>query len=361
MGKVIGPTLKKSSFFSNATRGSTPWARKSSSLHNRADLLLRPSKQLRKSSVLKMSFVQRRLLPTNSTLRKPLLARGASVPVSSLLVRNKSTATTTTTPTTMGIKNLLVGTQDYPPEAIARLLKSFELISQSQAKLEAEREKAASILEAKLEAEREKAASILEKLEAEREKARLEREKLEILQKSWDHEINRREKAEGAQTKAESAQLVAESRFSAVTLMRPLIEVGVQELFPELGSATKRCEEFAHRYLLRPDRKDLNDEARAILLQLEPGCDSRTVAKELLDLYHGLSKPVHSPKTLHDTTGLICAGELPLRAAVAVALVMLQRHGKLKQQIKYTNDVYQQTAWLRGGEVIAVKEESQNQ
>jgi len=322
-----------------------------------------------------MSFVQRRLLPTNSTLRKPLLARGASVPVP-LLVRNKSTATTTTTPTTMGIKDLLVGIQDYPPEAIARLLKSFELISQSQAKLEAEREKAASILEAKLEVEREKAASILEKveaerekaasileakLEAEREKARLEREKLEILQKSWDHEINRREKAERAQTKAESAQLVAESRFSAVTLMQPFIEVGVQELVPELGSATKRCEEFAHRYLLRPDRKDLNDEARAILLQLEPGCDSRTVAKELLDLYHGLSKPVHSPKTLHDTTGLICAGELPLRAAVAVALVMLQRHGKLKQQIKYTNDVYQQTAWLRGGEVIAVKEESQNQ
>ena len=87
--------------------------------------------------------------------------------------------------------------------------------------------------------------------------------------------------------------------------------------------------------------------------------DDRESEAQLLDLHHKVIFPY--PKNVHDTTaGIFCAGE---QGAVRRCGMLQQRHGKLndrRSNILQTTSI-SQTAWrLRGGEVSAVKKESQN-
>jgi hypothetical protein len=88
------------------------------------------------------------------------------------------------------------------------------------------------------------------------------------------------------------------------------------------------------------------------LLEIEGAVQPATVAKELESLYHELSKDIHYPEV--SDTGFICGGNLPLRAAVALAMLKLQQlvPENRKFVIKYADETYKVKKRLMSGAVI---------
>jgi hypothetical protein len=82
------------------------------------------------------------------------------------------------------------------------------------------------------------------------------------------------------------------------------------------------------------------------------------VAKDVKDVYHELSKQIHYPEI--SDTGLICAGSLPLRAAVGLAFLQLQRLSDEKKlfRIKYADQNYIVQKVLISGSIHSLGEAS---
>lgn len=140
--------------------------------------------------------------------------------------------------------------------------------------------------------------------------------------------------------------------------MRYLIEIGVSSYASKenLGnlSTTRALEKFLEKVV--KDGK-LTDDAKGWLQKLEPGRDASSVVKELSLLFHQLSKVAHNTIVLENTTGIYCAGEFPLRAAVGLVVLALQKGGYFDQsfrEIKYGDQDFEARFLLKSGEIVDV-------
>jgi hypothetical protein len=145
---------------------------------------------------------------------------------------------------------------------------------------------------------------------------------------------------------------VLESKLVAIVNMRSLIENLLSIWKPGLMS-TAASQKLVSEHILKDGK--LTPGAMQFLVQLE-GSSTKTkpVVHELNDLYHELSKKLHYPDL--PGTGFFCGGEMPLRAAVGIVLLTLQRETGFKANIRYCNEDYQPTAVLRGGKVFKFEE-----
>jgi hypothetical protein len=134
--------------------------------------------------------------------------------------------------------------------------------------------------------------------------------------------------------------------------MRSLIENLLSIWKPGLTS-TAASKKLVSEHILKDDK--LTPEAMQFLVQLE-GSSVRTnpVVNELKDIYHELSKKLHYPDL--PGTGFFCGGEMPLRAAVGIVLLTLQRETGFKAKICYCDEDYKPTADLLGGKVFKLEE-----
>lgn len=112
----------------------------------------------------------------------------------------------------------------------------------------------------------------------------------------------------------------------------------VEEHLFEKGSATPR----------------LNQDAKKKLLKLENSTVIvNNVARELADLYHELSKKIHYPDDIKGR-GFFCGGNLPLRAALGMAILKLQElviHKFKDIEVIYCDERYVPKCKLLGGNV----------
>ncbi len=141
---------------------------------------------------------------------------------------------------------------------------------------------------------------------------------------------------------------LALSKTVGVLNMRVLVEHGLREYATVKDSRDKTTthahmstthllEQFVADHVLTPEGA-LRTQPKAWLRQLEPGIAVKSVAREMKDLYHELSKLPHFGVEIEGAKGLFCAGDAPLRPAVAILVLALQTYGKgtvLAQPIKY--------------------------
>jgi hypothetical protein len=145
---------------------------------------------------------------------------------------------------------------------------------------------------------------------------------------------------------------ILESKLVAVVNMRSLIET-LLSIWKPGESATASSKKLVSEHILKDGK--LNADATRFLIELE-GNSTKTkpIVNELNDLYHELSKKLHYPDL--PGIGFFCGGEMPLRAAVGIVLLMLQRETGFKAKIHYCNEDYEKIAVLQGGKVHKEKE-----
>lgn len=152
--------------------------------------------------------------------------------------------------------------------------------------------------------------------------------------------------------------LVTKSKHAALTSMRPLLEVYVRLLYGPHMSLDAGLKEIA-KECIEPgaySKPKLNDEAKKMLQMLEGDCEIEGVANALWNLAEHLSAPHHYPQLRN---GFACGGDLPVRAAMGIALVtaqqLLVKVDKLKHadfQIEYYNDSWVATSLLKDGRIL---------
>ena len=117
--------------------------------------------------------------------------------------------------------------------------------------------------------------------------------------------------------------------------MRPLIVAGAFALFPGESSATKACKKLANSIMVggqlsKAACEDLDK------LHNDPSM-KKAVEHELTDLFHELSKPAHFvSNTL--VNGIVCGGKLPLKAALALLYLEMQRKNVVQYKVRYVDD-----------------------
>jgi len=152
--------------------------------------------------------------------------------------------------------------------------------------------------------------------------------------------------------KKDAEILRVRSEKAAITSMRAILEA-MLKLWRPNASHTAAYKELSK--LMLDDKGDLTKECSDDLKKLEgETVKAIHVASEIKDLYHELSKIVHYPQI--DDTGMIVGGNLPLRAAVGMAFLMLQRQcdeAKLFV-IVYADENYKKTSYLQSGSVRPV-------
>jgi len=152
--------------------------------------------------------------------------------------------------------------------------------------------------------------------------------------------------------KKDAEILRVRSEKAAITSMRAILEA-MLKLWRPNASHTAAYKELSK--LMLDDKGDLTKECSDDLKKLEgETVKAIHVASEIKDLYHELSKIVHYPQI--DDTGMIVGGNLPLRAAVGMAFLMLQRQcdeAKLFV-IVYADENYKKTNYLQSGSVRPV-------
>jgi hypothetical protein len=149
------------------------------------------------------------------------------------------------------------------------------------------------------------------------------------------------------------------ARVCGVLNLRHLVEIGLSSYASKnnLGdlSSTRTLEIFLEKNVVKGGK--LTGDAQGWLQKLEPGCKASSVVKELSLLFHQLSKVAHDTIVLENTTGIYCAGELPLRAAVGLVALALQKGGYFDQsfkEIKYGGPDYVARFLLQSGEIVDV-------
>ncbi len=117
-------------------------------------------------------------------------------------------------------------------------------------------------------------------------------------------------------------------------------------------AATAATEKLVLKMMVKDKKQKLNDRWQQILKRLEPSVNIQDVEKELVMLYHNLSKEIHYPPVTEK--GIWCGGRLPLRAAVALAILMLQNEMFLirKFEVKYCDENGKHLATLYDGGVM---------
>ena len=136
--------------------------------------------------------------------------------------------------------------------------------------------------------------------------------------------------------------------------MRSMIELGMfqykKKIKKERLSTTDACASFANDVM----KTEL---ISAWLEVLEPGRDPSSVKKELKDLYHELSKPAHSDMEIEGAEGLYVAGDFPLRAAVGVTILALQRERCMVDMppVMYARKGHDAVISLREGEPLLLE------
>jgi hypothetical protein len=151
--------------------------------------------------------------------------------------------------------------------------------------------------------------------------------------------------------------LIVESKLKACD-MRPAVEIFAKLA---MGQQTPTANVGALSLSLKTGNK-LSQEALGWLMTLEPAGVALEipVAKDLTDLYHELSKPHHFPA--YADTGLVIAGELPLRCAVGLAVLKCQQllltnpsfHALANEPVHYCNEKGDHKCTLQGGVITVI-------
>ena len=136
--------------------------------------------------------------------------------------------------------------------------------------------------------------------------------------------------------------------------MRSLLEVMLVIQYP--NKTTTASSKLLVSELILDSSGRLNKDAKRFLIELEGNYSNEaSVVNELKDIYHELSKQVHFPDI--PGTGFFCGGKMPLRAAMGISLVMLQKlNPAFKMYIRYCDEKFEETAILQHGKVKKVKE-----
>ena len=141
-----------------------------------------------------------------------------------------------------------------------------------------------------------------------------------------------------------------QSKYAVVVATRPLIETWCGMLHPTLSSTS--AVNTVSQSLVSNGK--LTDEALQWLKQLEGTKKNEAdIARELTDLFHELSKMHHHLQTSATGFGFVCGGPMPLRAAVALTILTLQK--TLQEytpfNVRYTDQDYQDKYLLCRGKV----------
>jgi vacuolar-type H+-ATPase subunit H len=194
-----------------------------------------------------------------------------------------------------------------------------------------------------------KANEEAKKANEEAKKANEEAKKANEEAKKAYEKIVDKQNAEIATFKAEN--LLLRSEKLAIVSMRAVLEVMLR-LWKPNESPTKSSQDLCKEML--DNGKFLSKECLEDLQKLEVGgaVSPLSVVSEIKDMYHELSKQIHYPEVAD--TGIICGGSLPLRVAVGLAFLKLQRlsNENKRFQIKYVNNEYKVQKVLRNGEVF---------
>lgn len=94
----------------------------------------------------------------------------------------------------------------------------------------------------------------------------------------------------------------------------------------------------------------LDAQATSDLNVLEPGAPHAAVEKTLHMLYHLLSAQHHFPSSLQGV-GFYCGGAMPLRAAVGLLILHLQRIQLLPYEVVYADQNYTPQHTLVKGQI----------
>jgi hypothetical protein len=99
----------------------------------------------------------------------------------------------------------------------------------------------------------------------------------------------------------------------------------------------------------------LRKEKLQYLIDLEGNSSNENhVVSDLKDVYHELSKPLHFP--FISGTGLFCGGKMPLRAAVGISILTLQKlYPAFKMSVRYCDENFKDIAVLQGGKIMKVE------
>lgn len=154
------------------------------------------------------------------------------------------------------------------------------------------------------------------------------------------------------------AEKIAEiSKFKGLVLMRIVVEFMLKEWRPNL-SPTDSSKAIVKDHILTAD-KQLQDHWKELLARVEGvGIDYRSVARELQDIFHELSKQLHNfPGDNMSETGIFIGGPLPHRAAVLLLILALQRNtpaSTLKFGLKYSDEKFTPRFRLVNGQCEAL-------
>jgi hypothetical protein len=206
-----------------------------------------------------------------------------------------------------------------------------------------------------VEREREEAKKSVER---EREAVKQERETVKELVKHERETVKELVERERALWLADKVRLEVEfaifkSKYDAVLTMRPIFELGVLLLAAKrkLTASSVTAKYDALKLTLVKPNNGLGPFAASRLKELDEKTDNG-VGAALNQMYARLSEDVHNVKVVNLSTGLVCGGSFPVRAALAIALMYFQEEGVLFEDIIYTDENFEPSKILRGGHAV---------
>jgi len=140
------------------------------------------------------------------------------------------------------------------------------------------------------------------------------------------------------------------SEYIAIIANRYAVELICSQINPT-ETVTKVAVNFCAELLT--DKKSLTDNAEGMLRVLEPLEADKykaAVSRELVDLYHEVSKPVHSAAP--NLKGPHIMGKLPLRAALGLFVLHAQKEHGHSLNYYYTSETGKVLKVLRDGDVF---------
>ena len=140
------------------------------------------------------------------------------------------------------------------------------------------------------------------------------------------------------------------SEYIAIIANRYAVEFICSQINPT-ETVTKVAVNFCAELLT--DKKSLTDNAEGMLRVLEPleaDMYEAAVSRELVDLYHEVSKPVHSAAP--NLKGPHIMGKLPLRAALGLFVLHAQKEHGHSLNYYYTSETGKVLKVLRDGDVF---------
>jgi hypothetical protein len=161
------------------------------------------------------------------------------------------------------------------------------------------------------------------------------------------------------------AELAMKARtYKAITNVRPLLVEGAFTCSPA-KTATDACHHLVNciikdGVLCTPASQDLLRLERNPQLQkdVENELKAELSKPAHFDVFHELARSHFLPKSVsRGIKGIVCGGELPLRAACALLFLELQRQGAVYYEIIYADEKYAKLCLLSDGKVIFPNQE----